>query len=381
MSGPDGVALWRLPAMQRLLVLTLLCFTSFFLTLAALPVQAAREGAGVSSAGLVTTAMLACTVGSQPLVPAAVARFGLRRVLTTGLVLLGAPSPAALLVATPAWLMVVSGLRGVGFAVLTVLVATLAAQVAPAAQRGRAVGLYGLAVAVPNLLAVPAGAALTLGGRFDVVALAAVSPVLALPLIGPLLRRAGPVARSSERLAVRTVARVVVPSVMLLVVTLAGGGLVTFLPLARPGGSTVVLALGAYGVTGAITRWGAGVASDRWGTRLLLPAALVTAALGLTAVASGLTLDVGAPVVVAAAVFGAGYGAVQNLTLVEAFARAPSPGPASAVWNLCFDAGTALGAVVVGVVAAAGPGVAGAYVACALLIVLALPLALLRGGR
>jgi predicted MFS family arabinose efflux permease len=79
-------------------------------------------------------------------------------------------------------------------------------------------------------------------------------------------------------------------------------------------------------------------------------------------------------------VFGAGFGATQNLTLVVAFARA---GPAqvttaSAVWNGAFDAGTALGAVAVGAVAA-GLGFPLAFVGCAIVVAAALPLAGTRG--
>ena len=58
---------------------------------------------------------------------------------------------------------------------------------------------------------------------------------------------------------------------------------------------------------------------------------------------------------VGALALGVPYGALQNLTLLIAFARVPSAGipTASAVWNIGFDAGTATGAVVVGAVAAA----------------------------
>ena len=56
-----------------------------------------------------------------------------------------------------------------------------------------------------------------------------------------------------------------------------------------------------------------------------------------------------------ALVLGIPYGALQNLTLLIAFAKVPSTGipTASAVWNIGFDAGTATGAVMVGAVAAA----------------------------
>jgi predicted MFS family arabinose efflux permease len=81
-------------------------------------------------------------------------------------------------------------------------------------------------------------------------------------------------------------------------------------------------------------------------------------------------------VLAGAAVFGAGYGAVQNLTLVTAFARAGEGGATtvSAVWNASFDAGTAVGALVLGLVAA-GVGLPWTYVLVAGALLLTLPLA------
>jgi predicted MFS family arabinose efflux permease len=79
------------------------------------------------------------------------------------------------------------------------------------------------------------------------------------------------------------------------------------------------------------------------------------------------------------AVVGLCYGGLQNLTLVVAF-EAVTPRQtrvASAVWNVGFDAGTGLGAVAVGLIAA------GASFSLALLVTAAaslatLPLALRR---
>ncbi|HJX42757.1 MAG TPA: MFS transporter, partial [Geodermatophilus sp.] len=94
-----------------------------------------------------------------------------------------------------------------------------------------------------------------------------------------------------------------------------------------------------------------------------------------------------AVVLAGAAVFGAGYGAVQNLTLVAAFARAGEGGStaASALWNASFDAGTAAGALALGLVAA-GVGLPWTYVLVAGVLLAALPLARVatrpgRGGR
>lgn len=375
--------MWRLPAMRRLSAVTVLGFVSFCLTLSSLPSWATEGGASPASAGLVTTVMLICTVLTQGLVPAAVTRFGLSPVLIAGLVALGLPAPLYLAHHALWWLLVVSGVRGLGFAVITVLGATITARVAPPSQRGEAIGLYGLAIALPNLLAVPGGVALQANGHFGWVAMIAATPLLAIPLV-PALARSVSTARIGERLGRRAaraaIAAVAWPSLILLVVTFAGGGLLTFLPIARPGGVVAAGALLLFGATAAISRWAAGVAADQIGLRWLLPLSLGVAVLGLAGVGASLLGEPGPAaafgILVGAGLFGIGYGATQNLTLVVALARTPHDNIASAVWNIGFDTGTALGAFAVGLVAATGLGLAWTFIASTLLILAVLPLTL-----
>jgi predicted MFS family arabinose efflux permease len=309
-------------------------------------------------------------------VPALTARFGQARVLVAGLVALGAPSPLYAVDDGLVWLSALSAVRGAGFAVLTVLGATLAAQAAPVERRGEAIGIYGLSIAVPNLVAVPAGVALVLDGHSTWLAVLAASPLLGLFLVPALVRAMPPAELRGPAGSGRTAARAAVaPSVVLLVVTLAGGGLVTFLPIERPEGALATAALLLFGLFGAVTRWRAGLLADRWGSRLLMPLALVVGAVGLVVVALGLSLG-DAWVLIGAAVFGAGFGAIQNLTLLSAFARAGEGGTtaASAMWNASFDAGTAAGALALGIVAA-GIGLDWTYVLAAALLAAALPVA------
>ncbi|MGY1638212.1 MFS transporter [Geodermatophilus sp. SYSU D00742] len=373
-------SLWRLPAMRALVGATALGFASYCLTLASLPTYAVTGGAGAETAGVVTAVLLVVTIAVQSVVPALTERFGVGPVLALGLVALGAPSPLYVLDDGLAWLSAISVVRGVGFGILTVLGATLAAQVAPPERRGESIGLYGLAIAVPNLVAVPAGVALVLDGHVAWLAWLSASPVLALPLV-PLLVRSVRMESTAGRSTRAAALAAVAPSVVLLVVTLAGGGLVTFLPIERPDGTLATAALLAFGITGAVTRWRAGLLADRFGTRLLMPLALVAGAVGLAVVALGLvTADVW--VLVGAGVFGAGFGAVQNLTLVTAFLRAGEGGAtaASAMWNASFDAGTAAGALALGVVAA-GLGLPWTYVVVAVALAATLPVALVATRR
>jgi predicted MFS family arabinose efflux permease len=373
----DGrVSLVRLRGMQALVGVTVLGFASYCLTLASLPVYAVTGGAAESTAGVVTAVFLVVTIAVQLTVPALTHRFGVGPVLVGGLVAMGLPAPLYVLGDSVAWISALSAVRGGGFAVLTVLGATLAAQVAPPGRRGEAIGLYGLAIAVPNLVAVPAGVALVLDGHVDWVAWLAASPVLGAFLVPMLVRsmapQPGPGPAGTRRAAMSAA---LAPSLVLFVVTLAGGGLVTFLPIERPDGVVATAALLLFGLTGAVTRWRAGLLADRLGGRVLMPLAMVVAAAGMLLTAVGLWAGVGW-VLVGAAVFGAGFGAIQNLTLLAAFARAGASGTttASAMWNIAFDAGTAMGALALGFLAA-GLGLDWTYVVVAASLAAAVPLA------
>ena len=163
---------------------------------------------------------------------------------------------------------------------------------------------------------------------------------------------------------------------MLFVVTLAGGGLVTFLPIERPDGALATTALLLFGVTGALTRWRAGLLADRFGSGRGLTVAVAGRGRGRDA-AHGRRARAGAGwILLGAALFGAGYGAAQNLTLLAAFARAGAGGTtsASAMWNVAFDAGTAVGALVLGLVAA-GIGLDWTFVVVAAALVAVVPVA------
>jgi predicted MFS family arabinose efflux permease len=362
--------------MQALIGVTVLGFASYCLTLASLPVYAVAGGAAARSAGLVTAVFLLVTIAVQTTIPALTTRFGVGPVVAAGLIAIGLPSPLYVLDDGLAWICALSAVRGAGFAVLTVLGATLAARVAPPERRGESIGLYGLAIAVPNLVAVPAGAALVLDGHVGWLSWLAALPLLGVFLVPLLVRSVAPQpAPGPAGTAWAAVRAALVPSLVLFVVTMAGGGLVTFLPIERPDGVLATVALLIFGVTGAVSRWRAGLLADRLGLRLLIPLALVLAAVGLAVTGIGLAIGPAA-VLIGAAIFGAGFGATQNLTLLAAFARAGERGTttASAMWNASFDAGTAIGALALGFLAA-GIGLDGTYVAVAALLAAAVPLA------
>ncbi len=430
-GGHTG-SLWRLPAVRFLALYTLFGFTGFFATLSALPAWMAGRGTAESVAGLVTTTLLVATVSTQTLVPRLLETWGMTTVLTVGAIALGAPSLLLLVDGGLAWVLVICAVRGIGFGIVTVLGSTLTARIVPQERRGEAIGIYGLAIALPNLVVVAGGVALVTAGHFPVVAILGAAPLLGVLTVTRLARAAGPdpeapapgsaaqpatpaapgsastptapaapgsamtptapdspaapdapatLARHSRR-----VARIAAlgPAAVLMVVTLASGGFMTYLPIERPDGALATIGLLLWGATGAFARWRVGLLADRSGLRLLLPSASVLSIAGLLIVVAGLLLDGSASWIVTlagSAVLGLGYGATQNLTLVAAFARARQRETAtvSSVWNVGFDTGTAIGSGLVGVLTLV-MAIPGALALTTLLIAVSMPLAV-RSAR
>lgn len=342
------------------------------------PLWAVHGGAGAAGAGLVNGVLLATTVLAQLAVPWTLRALGHGRTMALGLVLMA--SGAALVVSDAlAWILACSVVRGVGFGILTVTGSAVVGHLAPRALRGRMVGVYGLAVAVPNLVLLPAGVpAVDLLGYAPVLLVAAL-PVLGIPAaltLGGLVRSAPVPAPATADVADRgLLGAVVPPTSVLLAATLAGGALLTFLPQVTSS-ATAGLALLLMGAAAAAARFGAGHLADSGrggGQPWLAPLLLVTAA-GTTACAWGARETSTGWLLLGALLAGTGYGALQNLTLVSAFHRS-GPGrvdETSTLWNVGFDGGTALGAVAVGVISSVwsfpvGFAVAGAGCVLALL--------------
>jgi MFS family permease len=156
--------------------------------------------------------------------------------------------------------------------------------------------------------------------------------------------------------------------------TVAAGVAVTFLPLAA-GVSAGVAAAGlfAQALTATAGRWWAGRYGDRHGHARLLVPGLVTAAAGMGAL---IALASPAAVIAGMALFGTGFGIVQNATFVLMLDRMPGPGAgtASALWNLAYDAGYGAGPAAFGLFAG-HTGYPAAFALTGALMLAALPAA------
>ncbi len=347
----------RSRAFLLLLGTTVLSFGSFTLLLPVVPLQVSALGGGPVAAGEATAVFMAATVATQLRTPHLLRSRGHRWVLVAGCVLLGAPALLLPVVGSVVGVLAVTGLRGCGFGLLTVAAGALVAELVAPSLLGRASSLYGVAVGVPQLVTLPVGLSvvaahgttgvLLAGGVLGVVAAAG---AVALPR-GPL--GAPPPETSPARLGGRAL---VVPVSALAVAAISFGATLTFLPLAVPTEPGVVaLALTVLTAAMLVGRGLAGPLADRASRPgRVLPSGVLLAAAGAGVLALGVGVASPVLLVVGAGLFGGGFGLVQNDSLVLLFARAGPArrGPASAAWNIAYDAGTGLGAVVLGVVVA-----------------------------
>ena len=387
-TGDVGAArardpLWRLPGMPGLLVVTLAGFSSYAVEVTTAPLWAAHGGAGADQAGLVTGLLMLATVAAQLTVPWQTRRLGLHGAMTIGLACLGGGSLLYLASDALVPVLAVSALRGIGFATLTVGCATALAQIAPAGRLGEAAGIYGLVVALPNVLGLPAGVWIAEHLGFPVVFAIGAAPLLAIPAALASLGGLGgdrSAPAGYDRALVRLIAG---PCLTLFVVTVAGGTLMTFLPLTGGLGAAVPLALLAFGLTGALGRWRAGVVVDRLGPDRLTVPFLAPVVVGMLCVAAAATWSgLAWLAVLGGLVAGLGYGGIQNSTLVAAMTRAPRhrQPAASALWNSGFDLGTGVGGAAAGALIGATTFGLG-YAASAGLVVLVAGLVTVRRQR
>ncbi len=359
-----------LPGVRPLIAMTLAGFSGYAVLLPVAPLWTVEGGADPGQAGLVNGVLLLVTVLTQVLVPTALRLLGWGPVLVSGLVMLGAPAALLTLSDSLGPVLACSAARGVGFGVLTVTgVSAMAALVDPR-RRGEAIGAYGLAVAVPNVLLLPLGPWLAREVGFTPVLLLGALPLLGVPAAWGVAaaldqdaadRLAAGSSADDEPATLGSVYLPLLPPVLVLLwVTLAGGALITFAPQMVSDPALVTVGLFTMGLFGALTRWRIGVLADRFGARVFLAPILVATAVGVALVA----WSIGGPGAAASAgrtaaflagllLLGLGYGALQNLTLVVSLAAVGRrhQHQASAVWNVGFDLGTAIGSVAVGALA------------------------------
>ena len=335
------------PSMLALAGMMLSAMGSFYLLLSAIPVHAAALG-GASAAGLSTAALMTTTIIGELAAPGLIARLGRRRALAAALLTMALPCLATfsnslgLLLATCA-------ARGLGLGVLLVAACGLAAQLAPPTRRAEALGAFGVASAIPAIVAVPLGPwTLTSLGSGGTACIAAILAIAALFAVALLPKAVSAPKGEGHIISFPPLREALWPTTALAVSAVVVGAAITFLPLAHPelAPATIMVALLLQGLGAACARWAAGRPVDRYGPVAALIGATVFSILGFACLA----LPGALPVLGGMAISGIAFGVVQSASLSRLLARATPAqvDTVGALWNGAYDAGLGVGGLALG---------------------------------
>ena len=340
------------PPLLWLLLFAMLALGSFFMLLSVVPLFASETGSGTVGAGLTTGAMMLATVITELFTAQAFTRFGQRKVIAVGVLLLSLPTLLLLVSSALPMVLAVSVLRGAGLAITVVAGTAIAAAIGTGKRQGEVIGIYGVASAIPAVVALPLGLWLVNEFDFATAFIVAVALGIASLVAVPFLRaHPSDSVQSANPLALLRTRAIIRPTIAFTATTLALGVAATFLPLATETLLGIAaIALLVQGLATTFARWLAGRLSDLYGSRRFLVPSMVLASLGIGVL---FFTDNPAAIIGGMAVFGIGLGAVQNLslTLMLENTHAGDFARVSVLWNVAFDAGMGIGSVAFGYLA------------------------------
>jgi predicted MFS family arabinose efflux permease len=380
-------------------------FSGFFLSYSTMVPISVERGLSSVTGGALLLVMMLSVIAVQPMAPALQRRLGPRRAIGGALLLMAAGHGAAVFIPDPAAGLLATGVAvGCGFGVLVVLATAAVPAVTSPERVGRALGQFGATTAAAAAAGAPLG--LWLSAQVPLEAfrsVAAAAVLLALLAIRRVPSRAtrsevpttdapttdaptpapgkalapGPGAAQHPRLerareprASGTFWSALAPVLLPFLVSMCAYGLVIAF---GPGGGAAhpALFIAAMQTSAVVSRWVAGVLTDRGNPGTVYTLGIAMTVLGLVTVALA---SPGWALAACLVLMGLGVGAVQSASLVLSFARARSRGEASVGWNMTFDSGLGLAGLFGGLgFTFLGPGPTFAGVA-GLLLVASVPL-------
>lgn len=325
---------------------TAVLFFGFYFLIPVLPPWAAAHGASRGEVGVVVGLASIAAVATRVLSARALDRAGRRPFALSGLALFAAGSALLPLAGPLGPLLALRALQGIGWGLATTAISSLVADLAPAARRGEAIGIWGLAPTVAMAVGPLAGGGLArLGGATAAFLGTAVLFVVALGLLVPV-REPHRAPLSHGRGVFPRGA--LLPCAVLFLSSLSYGAIIAFVPVelgSGPGGTGAWFAV--YAVSILLVRPFAGRLSDRRGRRaVVVPGLLVGAAgVALTGFARGPL-----PVAAAAALYGVGIAGLSFPALVAwtVDRSGEARGAAMAAFYGSYDLAIALGAAALG---------------------------------
>ncbi|AWB81612.1 MFS transporter [Corynebacterium yudongzhengii] len=376
-------SIWKAPGFTPTLVAVASAFGAWSLLLPVVPLAVIESGGSSTLAGASTGIFMLATVLTQIVTPWMLRTFGYNPVMVVSAFMLGVPALGHLL-GDDAWIVLLfSALRGVGFGAITVAESALIAELVPVRFLGKATGMLGVFIGLSQMVFLAAGVFMADLAGFGsvyitaaIVALIGAAMCLRIPRIkAASVRDQTPDPHEPPRASMWKL--VLVPALALTTLSMSFGAVSSFLPAAvrelDPATGAIIggFMLSFIGGASMVARYVAGIIADRRGEPgSLMVYSQLTGLVGVGLMAATLYFELSVwLLVIAALLFGASFGAVQNESLLSMFHRLPRSrvSEASAVWNIFYDSGTGLGSVVYGALVT-GTMFAGAFGAGAAVI-------------
>ena len=331
-------------------------FSNLALFLAVLPVQVSRMGGSRLQVGEATALFSAGTVACELMVAVLATRVSMALLLAIGSFVMGAGTFGYLLAGESIpLLLALTAVRGGAFGVNVVTTSYLIAAYAPPAERGRALGIFGLAVSVPAIFGTSLGLLVqsTEGPRLLYV-LGGIPALVAGLSFAVFILRSPPPPLTPPRFHPPALPRLLPVAVVIALITMTYGALVSFGPalVAGGGAGAAPLLFLVFGILRAASRPVAGFSVDRAGA---LPVSVVSTLLVAAGCAVLGAWPRGAGLLAGAALYGTGLGGISNAGYVVMLDRIEASGQAlaTAAWSAAFDGGIMLGGAVFAVAAQA----------------------------
>lgn len=336
---------------------SLVFFVALFMLIPVLPLYLMDLGASPPYIGASVGAFTLAALVVRPVVGYLTDRRGPRVVLFWGALAAVGANVGYMLAGSPAAVLLMRGLSGMGLAAFSTAGLALAAALAPADRRGEALGWFGGGVQFAMAFAPLVGTAIQRAADYSAafataaaVAAVAAALVLWLPRGDPQSER--PAAAGAGTWFHRPS---LPPSALFLLAALAMGTNVSFVPLLASARGidnfAWFFALNAIGAT--VTQFAVGVALDRVGRRPVVALGSLALAAGTGGLAFVHTFS---GLAAAALVFGAGLSMARTgmQAIVVDRSEARTRGAAMATFSASQDLGVGVGGMLFGSVLAAG---------------------------
>ena len=361
-------SVWKAPGLVATLISVFAAFGGWALLLPVIPLAIIESTGSESLAGLSTGVFMAATVATQYFTPRILRSVGYFPVMLVASLLLGLPALVHVFSFTTPIVLLVAIIRGIGFGSVTVAEAALIADLVPAKLVGRSSGVFGFFVGSAQLIGFPLGMWVydQYGGAAVFSTATGFAVFGALSAFGlPNMAHDRKRAAKPQPMAVSTWKLALVPGLIIGVSAVGFAAFSTFLAPAandidpKVAATVAGLTLAVVGATQTLSRIFAGWWADRNGQPggLAIPALVLVLTGVLCAGAVIIVAPTGSTLVYvvlgSAVIYGLGFGVAQSEALLLLFYRLPRDrsAEASALWNMSFDSGTGIGAIVLGFVA------------------------------